>query len=334
MSKLQTPSNPLFGATPEQLRDIVIDYLCHNCYTNTARAFVKDSSVRQLDADGDEVISSVDEQLNEDEEITEEFLKQVERRQEIRRCILAGNVDDATDLIHKHFPSILPDTSSPEVGSDNSTVVASPPPSDLRYLSATSVDPMHLSLNLRILAFTEACRTIPLEYPADIKLTVKWDSSSSIRLQGEDDPKYLEQQVVLLQKLQKLYAYVQTLPNAADGALYMKELEHVSGLLAYKVPEKSSMSKYLSMERREAVADQINRAILQKLGKAPISSVELYTRYTHILWELANQSGINSRPGVMLPPVPRTSSPIPSKSDNESQVVPNFDLKQLLDLKP
>jgi hypothetical protein len=41
-------------------------------------------------------------------------------------------------------------------------------------------------------------------------------------------------------------------------------LDQVGGLLAYKVPEKSPMARYLSQGRREAVADQINAAVLCK----------------------------------------------------------------------
>ena len=37
-------------------RALVLDYLCHSCYTKTASAFNKDSTVRPLDADGDEII--------------------------------------------------------------------------------------------------------------------------------------------------------------------------------------------------------------------------------------------------------------------------------------
>ena len=78
----------------------------------------------------------------------------------------------------------------------------------------------------------------------------------------EDSPD--SQQMALLTTAQKLYALLNTLPNPDDRATYLKELENVGGLLAYKVPEESSMAKYLTLERREAVADQINRAILSK----------------------------------------------------------------------
>lgn len=64
-------------------RSLVLDYLCHSCYTGTARAFAHDSTVRHLDADGDEMIAR-----REDEQdytgVTDEDLKQVEIRRGIR----------------------------------------------------------------------------------------------------------------------------------------------------------------------------------------------------------------------------------------------------------
>lgn len=122
-------------------------------------------------------------------------------------------------------------------------------------------------LNLRILAFCEACRTIPLNYPprpsssSDVADDADADAID-VDVDGEDSDAQQEQQLALLLKAQKLYAYKNTLPSLDDRETYQKELGNVSGLLAYKIPEKSSMAKYLSMERREAVADQINKAIL------------------------------------------------------------------------
>lgn len=157
----------------------------------------------------------------------------------------------------KHFPAVLSESVAAPVSEE---IDPRPPTDNLEYVSSTSTEPAHLLLNLRILAFSEACRTIPLEYPPkkdamDTFETLMDDSAGPSP--GED-----QQQMELLVRAQKLYALSNTLPNPADRATYLKELENVGGLLAYKVPEKSSMAKYLTLERREAVADQINRAIL------------------------------------------------------------------------
>jgi hypothetical protein len=125
------------------------------------------------------------------------------------------------------------------------------------YMPSTSIDPAHLTLNLRILSFIEACRTIPLVHPSP----ADDDAASSTPPTASTDLSP-ERQLALLSKAQKLHALINVLPKASDRAVYLKELNNVGGLLAYKVPETSSISKYLSQERRGAVADQINSAIL------------------------------------------------------------------------
>lgn len=66
----------------------MLDYLCHSCYTRTAIAFAGDSSIRHLDADGDEIIDPVDpvDPSNSITSSTEQFenqMKQVALRQGI-----------------------------------------------------------------------------------------------------------------------------------------------------------------------------------------------------------------------------------------------------------
>lgn len=64
----------------------MLDYLCHSCYTRTAIAFAGDSTVRHLDADGDEIIEAVDPEdpsnsINSSTEQFENQMKQVALRQ-------------------------------------------------------------------------------------------------------------------------------------------------------------------------------------------------------------------------------------------------------------
>jgi hypothetical protein len=118
--------------------------------------------------------------------------------------------------------------------------------------------PTHLALNLEILAFIEAARSVPLPYPSSNSAT-----SPLPTVPPED------QQTMLLHLAQRLFAKVQSMKDPRDRDLYKKEMENVVGLLAYKIPESSSMAKYMQQERRDAVADQINSAILRKGFLAP-----------------------------------------------------------------
>ena len=150
----------------------------------------------------------------------------------------------------------------------------------IQFLTSTTVDPLHLNLNLRILAFTEACRTIPLPYPPPSpisSLTGSPPSDVDTDIDDGDEPVptlgLIPNEAIdpvahdqhfsnLITRIQKLYVLTNALPRESDRKTYAEELDQVSGLLAYKLPEKSPMARYLSQGRREAVADQINAAVL------------------------------------------------------------------------
>ncbi|PBK97036.1 hypothetical protein ARMGADRAFT_989378 [Armillaria gallica] len=309
--------------SPCQLRSLVLDYLSHQCYTRTARAFAEDSSVRHLDADGDEVMQPADGGSSLPE-LSEEVLKQADQRAEIRQLLLSGKVDEATDLLNTHFPVVL-----------NMTEAMEPPKtSSLTYVAPTSIDPAHLLLNLRIQAFIESCRTVPLKYPpAQTESPPPKSQKRSSQALHEDDPEARDQQTALLKNAQKLYALANHLPCEDDREKYLKELKNVLGILAYIVPEESSVARYLSQERREAVADQINSAILYRTGLEAVSRVELIARQTSSLWSFAHDLPIPARSCTFLPPSIKAALKMSLNSDKGQEPVPSFVLSQHLDSK-
>jgi hypothetical protein len=191
---------------------------------------------------------------------------------EIRTEIMSGRVEEAISLLNKHFPSVLAENLTSTTPKHENAYFKPDPDTrpvmtNLEYVSSTSTEPAHLVLNLRILAFSEACRTVPLMYPPKDPDSMGTPMDTDSDFEPKNDSPYAqdsEQQMILLMRAQKLHALTNMLPDPGDRATYLKELNNVGGLLAYQVPEKSSISKYLTMERREAVADQINRAILSE----------------------------------------------------------------------
>lgn len=182
---------------------------------------------------------------------------------DIRVNILSGRVDDAISLLCTYFPSVLnpdPDTNPPAQTPETTAT--------FKYIPSASVDPTHLLLNLNILGFIEVARTVPLPYhhsgtrvsPSPPPLS----SMPASKERASDDKECNKQQLILLQKARKLYKQAESLSRADDRVLYLNELSQVTALLAYTNPENSIMSTYLSQERREAVADQIEGAILCK----------------------------------------------------------------------
>jgi hypothetical protein len=151
--------------------------------------------------------------------------------------------------------------------------VPSTVPKKHRYIFPKSIEPEHLLLNLHILAFIEASRTVPLDYPPSngrpLDTPVSKKRSLEHIVSNEDAPENTEKLTGLLQSMHKLYAMVKLLQDPAHHEIYTEELHLVAGLLAYKVPEQSELYKYLSQERREHVADQINAAILGQSVHSP-----------------------------------------------------------------
>ncbi|KAG2158226.1 PQ loop repeat-domain-containing protein [Suillus bovinus] len=339
-SRTRSPvSNQQFAEPqPDHLRAFVLDYLCHNCYTKTAQAFARDTAVRHLDKDGDEITSSDRRLQGTSADLTEEGLRRIRRREEVRIEILSGRIDEATALLNEHFPSVLASTSVPS--SETSSSVDSSP-DRIEYTSRTVLDPTLLSLNLRIHAFIEACRTIPLPYVPHHRITSIATPGHTTNLSRDFDHMADERyQTELILHAQKLYALVELLRKPEDRATYLKELENVGGLLAYKVPEMSPMSKYLDQARRECVADQINRAILYHSNLLSVSHMEVAVRYNSALWGALSELHIkvptsSSRPaGVTLPPKPTSKSASTSGEKKlTSSYLPPFDLGSFLDAR-
>ena len=166
---------------------------------------------------------------------------------EIRAQILSGNVDEAITLLNSLFPQVL--SEDPEDSQNKAPMPQNP--DCVQYVPPSSVDATHLALNLRIQAFVEATRSVPLLYPPQS------DDSSRVPLTQN-----LRNEELLLHRAQSLYASVHCLTEARDRALYLDELTQVSSLLVYPTPEDSPMASYLTQERREALASQIDSAIL------------------------------------------------------------------------
>ncbi|KAI0362105.1 hypothetical protein OH77DRAFT_1388711 [Trametes cingulata] len=314
----------LMNPAPQELRDLVLDYLMHNCHTSAARAFLRECGVKRVDAEGDEPM------VTPEKETSEEDLQALEDRLalgelQIRNHILTGRIDDATELLNKHFPSVLSEMieDTPEPSSSRK----------LEYLPATSTDPTHLALNLRIQAFIEAARTIPLPYcppgsdtplphPPLLSAAARTASSGD----GEDadmsENESEQSNAQLLHRAQSLYSEVNRLPRATDRAMYLVELGHVGGILAYTVPERSPLAAYMTQARREAVADQIDSAILQRAKRPIISRIELYARYTAAIWSMLHEKGIAVPPrnkwpaGVSLPPTNLSEPKVASKDSS------------------
>ncbi|KAH9180647.1 CTLH/CRA C-terminal to lish motif domain-containing protein [Lactarius sanguifluus] len=333
-------SNPVQprAPPPQHLRALILDYLVQRCYTRTARAFAADSTVRLLDADGDELRRPSEE--GDPPGVTEETLHQAVLRRDIQTSILSGRVDDAIELLGANFPSILSSSATSPYSESTMTTRVEQSPS----LTFT-IEPAHLYLDLRILGFIEASRTKPLLHSSTRPSTL--DTEPLPRVSPQSNIRDLSSEVDgdahlsrLLKHVYELYDCAQALQDPHDRAEYQHELSAVSSLLAYKVPEQSPMAKYLAQERRQVVADEINSAILHRAGSPPISYLELYVRYNTVIWAYMNEHDIRVPPrgwptGIALsrrpqPTIASTSSSVKMSRRDDPEVVPTFNLSQFL----
>ena len=290
-------SSSLISLCPK--RAIILDYLVQRCYTRTARAFAADSTIRHLDADGDELRRPRGE--DDSPGITEDALHQADLRQsaysfltlcslphrrdtthlDVQVSILSGRIDDAIDCLNANFPSTLPSSISTPENAGPSTPTGEPSQSKtVKTVFPFTVDPARLYLDLRILAFIEASRTRPLPYPliesvaSAPVLNPRMSPPNNLRDPSGimDGDAHLAR---LLKHVHELYECAQALQDPQKRAETQHELSTVSGLLAYKVPEQSPMAKHLTQERREVVANEINSAILRVSLSPPVTIVRL-----------------------------------------------------------
>lgn len=85
---------------------------------------------------------------------------------------------------------------------------------------------------------------------------------------------------------QGLYTSAQKLPSYWR-AMYLKELEQVTALLAYTDVEHSPVKRFLHKSRKMALAEQVNSAILFRSGKSSQPLIEVAVRQTSFLWNTA-----------------------------------------------
>ncbi|WVQ80741.1 hypothetical protein IAT38_002846 [Cryptococcus sp. DSM 104549] len=262
----------------------------------------------------------------------ENVLDGIERRREVLDYILDGNISRAIDTLDTHFPSVLavspPSTSNgntapyhpfanptpkpstswglPSTTTNTSSTLPSaiPIPKTPDYtvpVFYTSSEPAHVRLNLQIQAFIESYREL------EPSLSSPSSSASSLansQTLPEGDPlngaagdrgNSSTGLVETLTAAQRMHSDAMKLP-AAERAAYLKEINDVAGILAYNPLETSPLKGLLEQDRRVALAEQVNAAILRSLGKSTQSQLEMLARRTAAIYGIMADNNIDTRP--------------------------------------
>lgn len=189
---------------------------------------------------------------------------------------MAGKIDQAIRQLDKHFPSVLGTSKERSIPASKLSAASSVP---------ISVAPTHLALNLRIQSFLELSRTSPLPQPSEtLSSSTERPSLSMPPKAGQqtasstDRASQKKKQAALLGAAQSLLIETNRL-EPKYRALYLKELTEVSVVMAYPQPEISPAKAYLGIERRQALAEHVDVAILCKY-RSPQTRVRQFANHS------------------------------------------------------
>jgi len=281
------PASHLATDETELIHQLVAQYLAHDGYVDTGRAFAEEiiSETRALSSDG---------------AADPPYLAAVEdsdaiHRQRIRRAILEGDIDKALKHTSAYYPSVLRDNENiyfklrcrkfiemirqcNELSPQYQHTTIQP--------SARTTDPQQ---NKRSSTATDE---YDFEMELDEQLGVEHVSSSwnnkdqyeEDPLGNEDDARSKEAQYQQLTDDTLQYGRELQREFATDQRREIKRaLEDTFALIGYANPRESSLAPLLEVTGRVPVAEELNSAILVSLGKSSSAALELLLQQTEAL---------------------------------------------------
>ncbi|KAH8881612.1 ran-binding protein [Thozetella sp. PMI_491] len=248
----------------ELVEQLVLQFLQHDGYVETARAFAEElRDVKMaLRQDPHEEIPGIN--IKDDED--------ARNRQRIRRAILEGDVDKALKYTNSYYPQVL---------KENEQVY-------FRLRCRKFVEMIRKDAELNLLVEQRAAKARSAAATGDLdEIMLEADGSAY------DDQMDTDAEVSKL--LQEALEYGQELRNEF-GKDRRKEvtahLEEIFALMAYQNPLKEKEVKHLlDRSGRVAVAEELNSAILRSLGKSSRSALENMYAQTVVLLEMLREDG-------------------------------------------
>ncbi|PNY28842.1 Ran-binding protein 10 [Tolypocladium capitatum] len=252
------------------IQTLVLQFLQHDGYVETARAFAEDMRTQKeaLNLDPNVKVDGIN--IKDDEDAN--------NRQRIRRAILEGDIDRALKHTNAYYPQVLRDSEE-------------------------------VYFKLRCRKFIEMVRkAAQMRSGSDSKGSNGRGSRSSsqdmdLDLDGSDNAAWgetlemdgSEQPVELMKLEQSMLEYGQALEAqyANDPRKEVsKALGEIWALVAYSNPlTEPQVSHLLDRKGRAAVAEELNSAILSSLGKSSRASLEQVYAQTSALLENLRQDG-------------------------------------------
>ncbi|RSL66965.1 hypothetical protein CEP54_003523 [Fusarium duplospermum] len=248
------------------IQALVLQFLQHDGYVETARAFAEDMKVQKeaLSLDPGLKVDGVN--IRDDEDAN--------NRQRIRRAILEGDIDRALKYTNAYYPHVL---------QDNEHVY-------FRLRCRRFIELVRKAAQLNMLNETKNSNGHGSNAPPqsmDIDLngsdTAAWEADG-----GENAAELAELERSMLEYGQKLQEEYANDPRKEVS----KALNEIWALVAYQNPLKEpQVSHLLDRRGRVAVAEELNSAILLSLGKSSRAALEKLYAQTSVLLEDLRQDG-------------------------------------------
>ncbi|KAL3422462.1 SPRY domain-containing protein [Phlyctema vagabunda] len=267
-SKLAPPLNET-----DLIQQLVLQFLTHDGYIDTAKAFAKEvhAEKKALNLDPNAQIDGFD--IKEDEDAA--------HRQRIRTAILEGDVDKALKYTNLYYPDVL---------NDNPQVF-------FRLRCRKFVELIQRGTELQKTNSTNGSKksnghsdnwiddNIDQQMELDDQNNTDWNKMDTSEVSDEYD-KIMQKAIQYGQSLQADYKD-DTSPSVS------KALQDCFALIAYADPaaEAKGVSYLLHPSERIAVAEELSSAILLSLGKSSTAALERLCQQTSVLLETLSENG-------------------------------------------
>ncbi|GJN70931.1 hypothetical protein PLIIFM63780_002477 [Purpureocillium lilacinum] len=253
------------------IQTLVLQFLQHDGYVETARAFAEDIKAQKeaLNLDPNVKVDGIN--IKDDEDAN--------NRQRIRRAILEGDIDRALKHTNAFYPQVL---------QDNEEVY-------FKLRCRKFIEMVRKAAQIRT-GGGESKRSNghgPTSGSQDMDLDL--NGNDGVSLVDNMDMDGSEQQMELMQLEQSMLEYGQAL-----GAEYANDsrkeisnaLSEIWSLVAYSNPLKEpQVSHLMDRKGRSLVAEELNSAILSSLGKSSRAALEKIYAQTSVLLDELRQDG-------------------------------------------
>ncbi|KAI9167714.1 Ran-binding protein [Paramyrothecium foliicola] len=259
-----TQLEPSMGET-DLIQALVLQFLQHDGYVETARAFADDIKTQKdaLNVDPNVKVAGIN--IKDDEDAN--------NRQRIRRAIMEGDIDRALKYTNAYYPQVL---------RDNEQV-------DFRLRCRKFIEMVRKAAQLNVAG--ESGRSNGHDAGTQ---EMELDEGATWTENMETDSGAHEAEVQKLERDMLEYGQALQAEYQDDTRKEVTQaLNDIWALVAYKNPLKEpTVSHLLDRKGRTAVAEELNSAILLSLGKSSRAALEkLYAQTTVLLEELRQDGG-------------------------------------------